>query len=159
MPISGESALLRASLAVQSRWSRIHLTRSPLSPKFLLDGDGDEMPHHLRHGRDLSLGQCVVLLWRQMDNGSKVQRLRIRPADRMINVKQRLMAIGPKSPVVLAHQFRSAEKQDLAFPGTQVDFFQNLSVGVGLPRTLLARPEEPLVPSANVFRPTIVLTH
>src|SRR5262249_32753660 len=76
----------------------------------------------------------------------KVQRLRVRSADRVFDVKQGLMATGPKGPAVLAHQLRSAEKQDPVFPGTPVDLFQNLPVGVSRPRALLARPEARLVP-------------
>src|ERR1700745_3078205 len=89
------------------------LPTSHFSPEFPFDVDRDELPHHLRHGPNLSLGECVVLLWRQVYDAPKVQRLRIRSADRVFNVKQRLMAIGPKGPAVLAHQLHSAEEQDL----------------------------------------------
>src|ERR1700757_3587162 len=112
------------------------LPTSQFSPKFPFDVDRDELPHHLRNGGNLSLGQCVVLLWRQVYDAPKVQGLRLRSADRVFNVKQGLLATGPKGQAVLAHQLRSPEKQDPVFPGAQVDLFQNLTVGVSLPRTL-----------------------
>ena len=78
------------------------LPGSQFSPQLPFDVDRDELPQHVRHGRNLSLGQCIVLLRRQVDDAPKVQRLRVRSADRVFDVKQGLMATGPKGPAVRA---------------------------------------------------------
>src|SRR6516165_38660 len=107
-------------MAVQSWSVSFHesLPTSQFSPEFPFDVDRDELPQHVRNGRNLSPGQCVVLLWRQVYDAPKVQRLRVRSADRVFDVKQGLMATGPKGPAVLAHQLRSAQSQDPVIPGT-----------------------------------------
>src|SRR5262245_9945066 len=129
------------------------LPTSQFSPEFPFDVDRDELPQHVRNGRNLSLGQCVVLLRRQVDDAPKVRRLRVRSADRVFDVKQGLMATGPKGPAVLAHKLRPAEKQDPGVPGTQVDLFQNLPVGVSLPARCWLALRNRWSPSVNVVRP------
>ena len=52
------------------------------------------------------------------------------------------MAAGLKASAVASRELRSAEEEDRLVPGTQVDFFQDLSANICLPGTLLARSQE-----------------
>src|ERR1700730_10497621 len=52
------------------------------------------------------------------------------------------MATGMKGWAVVSQELRSAEKKNPLLPGTQVHLFQDLSVGICQPGTLLARSQE-----------------
>ena len=56
------------------------------------------------------------------------------------------MAACPKRCAVASQELRSAEEKDPLLLGTQVDFFQDLSVDICPPGTLLARSQETLFP-------------
>src|SRR5215831_4272490 len=120
-----------------------HLQTSQFPPEVLFDVDRDEPSKHLRSARSLPLDECVVFFRRQVYDAPQAQRLCVRSTDSVFNVKQGLMAAGLKARAVVAHELPPAKKQDLVFPGTQVDLFQNAPVDVCLPGTLLARSQEP----------------
>ncbi len=54
------------------------------------------------------------------------------------------MVAGPKGRPFASRELRSAEKKDRLLLGTQIDFFQDLSVDLCFPGALLARSHETL---------------
>ena len=66
----------------------------------------------------------------------------VRSNDRVLNVKQGLLAAGLNWCLVALRGLRSAEKNNLLLAGAHVDLFHDLSVCMFLPATLPARSYE-----------------